>query len=1491
MTSNVPEHLRSVLADYDVLGSHGNSRYGDPWQPRVNVLLDRVQVISDNDELILKGRWLNQEGGSKATFMQSVFPQHADSEVGDKELFLKLSWEKDERPDTIPSKMYLLRIRDAFHEWRQDDVDFVVDNDSCCVSLVPQPSSCTHVLEAFAGGYGGWSAAAEFLHAHGPCEYMTIGIDSCMGAAMMYAMTHECPIIDAHQTLPWDAIVRLNQGAVLHGDFDSSCWLSAISTWGVDVMAISAPCPAWSGAAGQSGIDSTQGLLLPQAILTARFLRPLVLTIEQVNGFGTHAHKKHVLNCIKHIGYKLVFQRTLDAAEFGAAHRIRWLGIAIRVHAPTIELSPFQGWPQIPQCTPENLHVLFPAGWVDEDPLILTHEMKQLGMDPKLVPFFLQDQLRGASPQQIWLARGTTPQEVVPTFMSLYGSQHSISPSSLHGKGFMLHFLRRYAGEHVEERLFHPSEILMMHLACDRFFIPSSCKEAWRHVGNIICLPHALVIMAHVHNGLHPNQTVTTSVLFNLLLSDHLGIPHLHIVSSEVGTLYVHCDTNHTPSDQLQMQLSNLQILWNKVGLSRMEPGELWTPLKGIQVLEIFLDQQLYASQCTIPNATQLVEGTEPSSIATCPFNIMVKIRVITPQGCGFFWISTTQPCEYFQNLFSMRFHLTETADDPDGCSFTLQMVTEGPMFALENCDWNVMVVIDDGSMTLMPAAQTDHADVIPMLKEHFGTADWYDVLGLIPANGRRISQLLMDVPIEHSSIQVPTCMVLAASQQTTVTAVWDSTQAALIFRITGDPTAVTTMVDFWHTVFTDDSMCLLMQEIHVQTEPGRAEIHCHHVNEGFLIPFHLLRGHFTTAALRRLLDSMHENTGEPVVLKRFGRPLWQGNLNQELSCLTLLNIMDLAFYPFFGGEVTRLISCGKVVYDVKIGELMRPSNFQKHTLHVEFRSVGGTGAKNQQRQYVKNTIAACFLERGYPFEWTATTVDQLLERIGMKTLTQLVAMPAGQARMDQLLQHAKDCSIQVPDRVTREAGKTIAKGNQVTKDRKRQAVQVDPSQYRIELSFLCNEDGSTPNQLSTISTSQAGVALMRFEDAQPWIQESRIISADELAIAILGHHSLSGSLKSLCCSLPCVDAAGRPVILAVTLLQLGAKAIVPVANDKKVAEQSCTTVALTLWQDEWSEAEWRKALDGTYPFIKSLLSKHGHEDLVESMWGRSLRTDSLHDAHGKPVQSLQIHAAIKQDKVTELLRTSGFNSLYATPKSKEGRISGDWRVIWVTGGMARLNALAAETQHCAGLVRSKRSFGLRYLAEHFPTAWKVINGDQELPSDLEIKHVYRVEPLPFGTTAEMLRSWSTLLSWPLRPIKALGARAWLVGSSVPPPDGLHLFNTNPVIIRMIPPKGSTDSHPILAGPRPLKGSTTKPSPQEDPWGPYFDPWNRSSAGTGTGSQATPASQARSLQGPVEAKFAAHDERMTKMEQSLAALQSSNEQLRQDTAKGFAAVE
>ena len=120
----------------------------------------------------------------------------------------------------------------------------------------------------------------------------------------------------------------------------------------------------------------------------------------------------------------------------------------------------------------------------------------------------------------------------------------------------------------------------------------------------------------------------------------------------------------------------------------------------------------------------------------------------------------------------------------------------------------------------------------------------------------------------------------------------------------------------------------------------------------------------------------------------------------------------------------------------------------------------------------------------------------------------------------------------------------------------------------------------------------------------------------------------------------------------------------------------------------DWSSTDWQNILDNTTRFVKNVLSKQGFEDALISTWGRSLR-DGKSPTELQHASSVQIHATVKIKFLESLLKASGFNLIFIVPKTPEGRIAHDWKLIWVDGNFAhrRLVHQAHQISGTKGMV------------------------------------------------------------------------------------------------------------------------------------------------------------------------------------------------------------
>lgn len=383
--------------------------------------------------------------------------------------------------------------------------------------------------------------------------------------------------------------------------------------------------------------------------------------------------------------------------------------------------------------------------------------------------------------------------------------------------------------------------------------------------------------------------------------------------------------------------------------------------------------------------------------------------------------------------------------------------------------------------------------------------------------------------------------------------------------------------------------------------------------------------------------------------------------------------------------------------------------------------------------------------------------------------------------------------------------------------------IQPNPEEYVIQDGFLCNEDGTPIPQIGDITAKATGIILTSTEKAKPWLREGQLISPDELGVAVIGKEVGDSALQSIPVNIPCLDKDNRAVILSCQLYQLGEKKVTTVKNvTQPVVHEPCEIVAMTLWKQDWETKDWDAIVDQTTNFLRQVWKKCGVDNAILSIWGKSMRhnrqpTTAMH------ASSVQVHCTVQKKALEQVLSLSGFNSIYSVPKDEKGRINQDYKVIWLDGDITHLKFLASKVSSCQGLVKVKNTLGLRFHARAFKDAWDILCPHKPHPVDISINHIFRIEPLPYGCTNDMLLQWSKVMGWAFKPIKASGAKSWIVGASEAPKNHFLTFNGEPVLAKLLPPKQQVSASPILAGPQPSRVSA-KPADevfQNDPWASY----------------------------------------------------------------------
>ena len=237
-------------------------------------------------------------------------------------------------------------------------------------------------------------------------------------------------------------------------------------------------------------------------------------------------------------------------------------------------------------------------------------------------------------------------------------------------------------------------------------------------------------------------------------------------------------------------------------------------------------------------------------------------------------------------------------------------------------------------------------------------------------------------------------------------------------------------------------------------------------------------------------------------------------------------------------------------------------------------------------------------------------------------------------------------------------------------------------------------------------------------------------------------------------------------------------------------------------------------------------------------------------------------------------------------PQDKDGRPETCWKLVWLEGQLDFQSAslMCSKLQDTAGLVRIRSKYAIRTHKSHLDAVWKAVCPSTPPPMQLETSQVWKIESLPYGVTQAKLLEWAQHHSLKIRPMRAMGPRAWLVGAMDSPPDRQLHFNGAPLFIRELRSRVPAQN-PLIAGPRPWQAQTDKPATQLTPL--PFDPWGGWKPTTAP-LPAAPAA-AGSI-GPTEAKFAEQETRLAKLEDAISKQAATIDTIQQDARQHDQAI-
>lgn len=555
--------------------------------------------------------------------------------------------------------------------------------------------------------------------------------------------------------------------------------------------------------------------------------------------------------------------------------------------------------------------------------------------------------------------------------------------------------------------------------------------------------------------------------------------------------------------------------------------------------------------------------------------------------------------------------------------------------------------------------------------------------------------------------------------------------------------------------------------------------------------------------------------------------------------------------------------------------------------------------SKQDHHKLVESGLASMLLDHQVQLPQIPVIVSTLMQHEGLQKLHHMLGQTDSTAKRTQFQQLCQKHGVALPQDGA-QLSKTQGKYQRIRENNyQRQMVNPDPSMFQLKPGFFVNSDGSPAQILNQFSMQSCGVLLAQGEQVTEWLRVTSGKATDELAIYVLGTYSAPEGYSPTNIHAPAIDSHGREVLLNGVLLQLGHKHI----TIAKQGEDTYTTEAVqiasvTCWKADYDAATWESIIKTPVKAIQGILATEGFHGSMCKPWGRVYQ-DSGVTVKPEYASSVQFHATFLADqKFASLLRRSGFCKVFLCPKTESGQPDSRWKVIWLPSEMSILEAesKAAGLAGAAGLVRTRRGLGLRVEAGNYAAAWQVFKPQQPLPDQTEKKMLFKLHPLPLGVSADTLRQWAMeCYNWSIKPVRAVGAKQWLVGSDTVPTEIL-LFNGNALLLQQIPMRGVKQASSIVAGPRqlpkqPKVNATPGPAlaayrtgdPHYDPWRPYASSNTTAQTSDAASVKTTSSTEPRQVAGPVAQRLDQQDARLQAIETAMVNIRDEHQQKQKQT--------
>lgn len=542
-------------------------------------------------------------------------------------------------------------------------------------------------------------------------------------------------------------------------------------------------------------------------------------------------------------------------------------------------------------------------------------------MDPKYLPNCVRNPTR----EDVLRYRIPGLDKPQHTIMAQYGNQHCLPDVLLQGKGLLGFFVRTIQGF----RYWSPLEILMMHLQIAPAILLKPAKLSWFLLGNSICLPHVLLLQTNALRILFGTDRVPTmNEVFEDALKSRLKASQASMDEDKFAWYIAQSKWEVADAKAfLTFFLESLQ--WRGDSNSVFPQGTWFHPSKGL----------IHQHRVEINALT--IEDIVISP--TLPFRFTTDILLMAiPGEYGVITIMTMMTWMDVLQIWDYKFCPTDENGMMQNGQWINQASDETQQYLLfwnddlrnqsqiSNATPGKLVLYYDNDRLLIHKSNTD--DIRTFRKDtHLQQFD-YDSTGILTS---------MDIPNQITLLKkrddnwknLPFVVNPELLTKLDIEAMTPPKTDILLFKVTGDPTAIEMMIMLWNQLYDQQWLQEKGRVMNIQLlDSSNIRILFRPMLPITALPSLVLKDEMKMRAIRSYLTSTTTKEIAPsnLIFKYEGRSIGRGCYPDAFSFDALRNFVQHAFVTSSLGDPPSIVALGKRIGD---GVVLKDSLDQRSQL------------------------------------------------------------------------------------------------------------------------------------------------------------------------------------------------------------------------------------------------------------------------------------------------------------------------------------------------------------------------------------------------------------------------------------------------------------------------------------------------------------------------------------------------------------------------------